>query len=219
MTNETALLWFTPTEWIAILTVVLAATGVLQTLIYGDTHRTTKVVERAYVDISHDSPGLQMGHSDIRFSVAVRNHGRTPAEVAQPVMMLQLAEHDVVLPTELPYGHPPSTPPSAFLMPSETFHRWELRPQFPADVVQMLQTGERILWLIGYVDYIDRFGQRYRSGYARRYIPTPLPNTVNNLVFELQPGYNYDVAIGADGQPCVTVAQQWAQHRSNMGLT
>jgi hypothetical protein len=65
---------------------------------------------------------------------------------------------------------------------------------------------------IRYVDYIDQFGKRHRSGYGRLYyhwaeIKGPQPNdpgvpsrqaveqrymTRNNLVFMTQAGYNYD---------------------------
>jgi hypothetical protein len=84
-------------------------------------------------------------------------------------------------------------------MPSDTFNQWELRPLFPPDVMQMIASGARTLWLIGYIDYADKFDRTHRGGFARRYIPTPLPGTVNNLVFELTPGYNYDWEIDEHG--------------------
>ena len=46
--------------------------------------------------------------------------------------------------------------------------------------------------LLTYVDYRDAFGDRYRSGYARRYVPAA---AANNLVFETTEGYNYDRAL------------------------
>ena len=49
------------------------------------------------------------------------------------------------------------------------------------------------LYLIGYVDYIDQFGQRHRGGYARMYKPlTVLLQNQNNLFYVIQEGYNYD---------------------------
>lgn len=47
--------------------------------------------------------------------------------------------------------------------------------------------NERHLWLIGYVDYFDKFGDRHRSGSARKYIPLPLLGSPNNLVFTTEP--------------------------------
>jgi hypothetical protein len=170
-----------------------------------DTLATNKIIERAYVDISHDQPGLMMKGHSIRFSLAVKNHGRTPAYVSNPQMTLVLQESDAGV--RLPrsprdvYGQPKRSDMSAFLMPNEAFHSWELRPQFPRDVIRQLRTRDRTLWLIGFLDYIDQFGRSHRAGYARRYIPTPLAGTRNNLVFELQPGYNYDVEIDEEGHP------------------
>jgi hypothetical protein len=57
--------------------------------------------------------------------------------------------------------------------------------------------------LIGFVDYIDQFGQRYRGGYARIYYPMiDIKNdrykseaeyaARNNLGVVAQEGYNYD---------------------------
>ncbi len=45
--------------------------------------------------------------------------------------------------------------------------------------------------LIGYVDYLDKFGGRHRGGYARKFAPE-LDGTDNNLIFVDQTGYNYD---------------------------
>jgi hypothetical protein len=185
-----------PILWV---TVAIAFFAFWQVRVYRQMRDHTQIVERAYVDISHDPPGLQMGN-DIRFSVAVKNHGRTPTDVTPPVMFLALEEGDE-LPDTPPYGAPTSAATSAFLMPNEAFHQWELRPQFPATDVAMINTGQRHLWLIGYVDYVDKFGHRHRSGYARKYIPTPLPGTQNNLVFITKPGYNYDIEIDEQGHP------------------
>ena len=45
--------------------------------------------------------------------------------------------------------------------------------------------------VIGYVDYIDKFGQKHRSGYARQYDPG-VELGGNNLPFVRKAGYNYD---------------------------
>jgi hypothetical protein len=185
---------------IVLLTIVLAGIGIAQWRATDTANRHTLVTERAYVDISHAPPGLEMNPGDIRFSVQVKNHGRTPARVTRPVMFLQLAEADS-MPEQPEYGTPASGPISAFLMPDETFNQWELRPPFPPDIVAMINNGQRHLWLIGYVDYIDKFDQRHRSGYARKYIHPPLPGSTNNLVFTTQPGYNFDIEINENGQP------------------
>ena len=70
--------------------------------------------------------------------------------------------------------------------------------------------GGMAIYVIGYVDYIDRFGIRHRCGYGRRYEPAIDDKTSpayytetgefrledyekrSNLPFILQAGYNYD---------------------------
>jgi hypothetical protein len=64
-----------------------------------------------------------------------------------------------------------------------------------------------VLYAVGYVDYTDAFGRRYRPGYARQYKPKrDIWNPVvyptsesyhgrSNLVFVTQEGYNYDRPI------------------------
>jgi len=50
-----------------------------------------------------------------------------------------------------------------------------------------IQDGTKILYLIGYVDYSDKFGNKHRGGYARQYI-----YRTSDLQFVAQEGYNYD---------------------------
>jgi hypothetical protein len=190
------------TGLIALFTGGLIVVGYLQWRTYEATLQNTRTIERAYVDISHDQPGLNISPHQITFSLAVKNHGRTPANVARPVMFLALAETgdfptepERALTEHPSYGTPAVSPMGYFLMPGESFHSWELRPSFPQDVLAGLQDSTRTLWLIGFVDYIDHFGRTHRAGYARRYIHAPLPGTSNNLVFELKPGYNYDIDL------------------------
>jgi hypothetical protein len=67
------------------------------------------------------------------------------------------------------------------------------------------------LFVFGYVDYVDKFGARHRSGYARLHdirIDDPghwdggkVPEKRNNLPFVTKPGYNYDIEIDENGQP------------------
>jgi hypothetical protein len=190
----------TATEWVAMLTVVLAGMAVVQALIYYAIHRTTQRVERAYVDLSHDPPGLRMHAHSIRFSIAIKNHGKTPADVTGAKMFVALAEGGARFPATPIYETPVRAKTAAFLMPGEAIHQWELRPQFPRADIKRIKNGERLLWLVGYVDYTDQFGRFYRSGYARRYIPKPLPGTKNNLVFETTPGHNFDMETDAIGR-------------------
>ena len=51
---------------------------------------------------------------------------------------------------------------------------------FPLAEFQQVLLGQLTLYLFGYVDYIDAFGQRHRGGYARLFMPE---QKENNLVF------------------------------------
>jgi len=166
-----------------------------------DTAQAMVLAERAWIDISHQQPGLQITPQFMRFSVVVKNHGRTPAQASNPKMFFQLAEVGAPLPTVPIYGRPPREVPITVVMPAESFFLWQNWNPFPEDVMGMIQSGQRILWLLGFVDYFDIFGRSYRSGYCRRYIPTPLPGSTNNLVYELVTNYNYDVEIDENGNP------------------
>ncbi len=60
---------------------------------------------------------------------------------------------------------------------------------FHTDILPMPSEGEgEELWLYGYVDYTDEFGQDHRGGYARVY----REGKGNNLFFVGKTGWNYD---------------------------
>jgi hypothetical protein len=115
---------------------------------------------------------------------------------------------DVVLPVsaKLPpkpdYTPPPDwQQPKAFLVTNDTFsftRRWGVFQGIE------LPNPTHEVYAIGYVDYEDAFGRRYRSGYARQYKPLrniggasifPTEESRSNLVFVTQEGYNYDICL------------------------
>ncbi len=57
------------------------------------------------------------------------------------------------------------------------------------------------LWLYGFVDYTDEFGQDHRGGYARVYSDALAGRSdeMNNLVFVDKAGWNYDSPRLPDG--------------------
>ena len=157
------------------------------------TLRTNKDIERAYLDMAHtedalvtiqqDASGREMG-----VKICVRNMGHTPCTVTRVVVNEYLGTRP--LPPDPPY--PRGTPPeqAAFLVPTKRFYtplRFFLSSHDFADIV----TGTKTLWIIGYVDYTDHFGQEHRRGYTRRFSPLE----PHNLSFEMSPGYNYDRRI------------------------
>jgi hypothetical protein len=67
----------------------------------------------------------------------------------------------------------------------------------PAETFENLRRdGTRLkLWLVGYVDYTDRFQRRFRNYYTRQ------STERNNLLIETQDGYNTEISLRRDGRP------------------
>lgn len=128
--------------------------------------------------------------------VQVTNCGSTPARVTDVrlrFLSLPVAER---LPAVPDYGAQPKAAPHFFLVGNDHF--------FHTDWVNIGATAKAAkdgavqMWVLGYVDYIDTFGQRHRSGYARVYNHTLdvgrcAPGELRtNLEFVTQDSYNYD---------------------------
>ena len=164
-------------------------------------------VERAYVKISHPSPGIRQLNSDgnIWLTVSIKNYGRTPATVTNVV----------IKPIVVRYGDPLQPQPDytvrhedperhAFLVSDDEFFL-RLTYRITPDEMSQVKARSSVLYMIGYVDYTDQFGQHHRGGYGREYRPGFDDRTRyktdeefaqrNNLLVVAQEGYNYDEAI------------------------
>jgi hypothetical protein len=177
---------------IALLALVQAGIYGVQAYIYAGIRKDTRSIERAYVDLSHAPPGLQIDPPQgdtqtLHCRIVLKNHGRTPADIL--AVSLRLFTH-TELPAQPPYDA--SVPMRYTVMPGETVN-WTNPFPMPTAEVQRVDANTRTLWIVGYVDYRDRFGQAHRNGYARRYLAQP----GNNLVFEIASDYNYDVDLRA----------------------
>lgn len=170
-------------------------------IISGNQNRTSHAIERAYITMSHTPPGVVFKHEGtpeqaIRVQVYVSNSGNTPAEVTEAVLDRLIV---AALPLTPKYDR---TPPleAGFLVKDKGFYferLWKVSDQQLADI----RSGRIVLWILGYVDYLDRFDQRHRAGYARKFDPTldakydrddvPVKDR-SNLPFETRPGFNYD---------------------------
>jgi hypothetical protein len=160
-------------------------------------------VERAYVKISHPSPGIRQVNSDgsIWLAVSIKNYGRTPARVTDVVIKPVVVRHSQSLPTMPDYTMRHEDPkPQAFLISGDEFF---LRRSYRITPDEMSKVKDRgcVLYIIGYVDYIDQFDQHHRGGYGREYRPTIDDKARykteeefaqrNNLIVVAQEGYNY----------------------------
>lgn len=119
----------------------------------------------------------------------IRNVGRTPATITDVVLDVSVLNENESLAAILKYPvNAPELAPENFLY-ADGFFFTERR--FPVSSVDMddIQTRKKTLILFGYVDYIDQFGRRHRSGYARQYNPS---DKNGNLYIAIKRGYNYD---------------------------
>ena len=199
--------WSIRTGWImAALTAVLIGLGVLQYRIYNAQLATTQEIERAYIKMAHspnppapgDNPNGGRLHflrhpdnsptTDVWFKYGIKNRGRTPCNVLGGGVW-HVTSND---PVQAPQWTTPDTPPirvdPTFLVPDmAVFDKRALT--LDADLVEKIRVGAgRYLWLIGYVDYRDRFQRVHRAGYGRFY-----DHIAMDLVFDqTTAAMNYD---------------------------
>lgn len=148
---------------------------------------TSRMAERAYVNMSHVPPGITFPASDkIEAVVQIKNNGRTPANITAAVLTFWT---ELELPEQPPY--PREAEGGGFSLPRGDHYFKRHAKTIPLLRLSEVRTGKRPAWLLGYVDYIDTFDRRHRAGYARRYDPRP-EALENNLPFETTGGYNYD---------------------------
>ena len=162
-----------------------------------------KVIERAYVKMSHHPPGLDL-LMDGRWKVRLRieNLGRTPARITSVMIGGKIYSWEDPLPKTPDYSVAKERPGKAFLVPNDFVETTMEEKLESPDMVKDVQALQKKLLIIAYVDYIDQFGKRHRGGYGRLYSwPHDNPEhyehpehfaTRSNLVFLDEPGYNYD---------------------------
>jgi hypothetical protein len=211
--------WWTiaPTIAVAAFTLGLLVFTGFQVHIYYQIRDHEMIVERAWISITHQPPGVEITETSVtaageeafggwhnavlRFEI--RNSGNTPARITDISM-----GHHISTPDQPP---PPPTGPGtrehAFLLKDGALSD---KREFKIKHTEREQLRLTLrLWLLGYVDYIDAFNVRRRAGYARFYDQSiddaarprgqvALPDEEdrwkrrNNLQFETRVGYNYD---------------------------
>lgn len=166
-----------------------------------------RIIERAYVKLSHVLPGMQFHEvHTVQWWVPLQvgNFGRTPARIT----------HTVICFRYLPGSNDPAPVPpdyfherqdrleGAFLLPNDKAFL-SLQGRFK-DINEegLIREGHGRFLIYGYVDYIDQFEQRHRAGYGREYnhalddpdeyaSPSDFEKR-SNLPFIPETGYNYD---------------------------
>jgi hypothetical protein len=172
--------------------------------------RAFRTSERAYVKMSHAPPGLRKVEDQpgiYVIEVVVSNFGRTPAIVTDALIKKLPLPFGQKLDPEPNYTPDPGehVPPQAFLVKDDhfSFHRrWVIGTGVERPAPKQDPAIE--FYALGYVDYTDSFGKRYRAGYARRYksdrnIPDPevypteeAYHRRSNLMIVGGERYNYD---------------------------
>jgi hypothetical protein len=152
--------------------------------------RSTHASERAYIKLSPKPPGLQFGtNGNATIATEIKNFGRTPGSVTYCSLWLRMKLRADDFPANPAYGDTPDANiPRVFLVTNDsvgvvnTLHIGE-------DSIKALHDGNADLLAVGYVDYMDQFGGRYRGGFARIFSPAV---DGNNLIVFTRRGYNYD---------------------------
>lgn len=174
--------------------------GSTNTLVSG-ADQTAKHELRAYLKLSHVSPGLELDNmGGVRVQLRVKNFGKTPARV-NDVRMNVLYLPDIA---SLPIAPPPIDKPEdvmAFLVQEEELFFWHYRVPGDTVVANLKNTvGTLLVW--GYVDYTDAFNERHLAGYGRTYnrskdVREPTQSSESykdrsNLDLVTKADYNYD---------------------------
>ena len=189
----------------ALATLLIAA---FTAVLWWATERTAQnftVTERAYVKMSHASPGLifDEAHECVWVALEIKNSGKTPATITDVVVEFVQLPKDKSLPEVPVYTKLKNHMVSEGFLVAQDFY-YATRPfSFKPIYRPVVTSGEERLWVYGYVDYRDQFGVCHRAGYARLYSPheddkNGYPpdgdaySKRSNLVFPPLRGWNYD---------------------------
>lgn len=165
----------------------------------------SRASERAYVTMSHEAPGVVFeteGKSSL--TIKIKNYGRTPAKVTDTLLKPVILPPSEKLPPKPNYMRDREEnleSPKAFLVRDDCFIVTEYFDTKEQTVA--IQEGTAILYLIGYVDYVDAFDKRHRGGYARKYV---LSDKINNLKLVPDSAYTYD------RERAIGEGNDWPQH-------
>src|SRR5262249_8502167 len=122
-----------------------------------------------YVTMSHYPPGLDFSEPDyVWITVKIHNYGRTPADVLGGTISLFLSEeHDRPPASVEPARSYSGVPPVMLVTGDHVDFRTLL--SLSSDELQSVRAGDNHLWVVGHVDYLDRFKGKHRAGYARHF--------------------------------------------------
>ena len=167
--------------------------------------KSVMLAERAYIKMSHRKPGFVFVSKNpfAWLTSQIKNYGNTPGEITDALMSIAILPSLEALPDVPPYARAENHPvgSQAFLVSGE-----ELGIPFPFRIgrqaISEIENATKLLFVFGYVDYVDAFKAPRRAGYGRIYAPQ---NDIranfrsnedfegrNNLVYISKRNYNYD---------------------------
>jgi hypothetical protein len=203
--TDRGLLWFTAV--LAISTLVLMAVTAGLVFFAREQIKDARVVQRAYVRMSHTPPGLRIDEKVVHVEMGIKNFGQTPAMVTDVLLKLKDFPTGTPLPDQPDYSVPRKEKAErGFLVAGDEFfirQPFDISDSLRQELEKWQGLASRVsspqeigvrpkptvnVYLYGYVDYIDKFGDRQRAGYARFYHPFD----DNNLIFTGRDRYNYD---------------------------
>lgn len=177
--------------YVALFTGLLAIIAFQQRSIIARQVNSLEAAERAYVRMSHTSPGINPTNRKVQ--IEIKNVGRTPADVMGVRLGPLVVDAGERLPSPPPYSLTENMlAAQSFVASGDYFFVRHGIPISDSDWVA-IQARQKDLYIFGLVEYVDRFGKWHRAGYARRYAPDREPN---NLAFVgLSGTYTYDIEI------------------------
>jgi hypothetical protein len=159
-----------PIVWLTLGLLVLAAA---QVAVYCSQLETTRIIERAYVDMS-PAPGRpipKVGQS-IDVLIKIKNYGKTPAMVVAVALKARIQSS--ALPEHFPDMHP-EEPVRFHIQPGDTVAwspDYKLSAPLTSQQVSSLKDGTLSLWILGWVEYEDKFKKTRRHLFTRKYRPS-----------------------------------------------
>ena len=208
--TERGLLWFTAMLAVATIALVVATVGLV---FFAKTQiEDSRINQRAYVRMSHGPPGIDVKVNTglLYINMGIKNFGNTPANITDIMFkVVVMSPKNAPLPTIPDYSSDRTVFPKAFLVSQEEFFIFHILRIAPEEIISV-RDWSADLYIIGFVDYIDKFGDRHRGGYARKYAVgrDDRPSYEfdeqfakrNNLIFVTEAGYNYDgLRISGEG--------------------
>jgi hypothetical protein len=181
---------------VTLFTLCLVFVGFLQYWVYKKQYESFKIKERAYVRMNHLEPGIKWFEDcGIVLMFSIKNVGNTPADVTDILVKPVVLGAGKSLESVPVYQRQRSVMSFHTILYNEdsfSYSNPELLNLGDKKIKDAIDLGEKDLYIVGYVDYSDKFGGKYRSGYARKYSPGLNKEGKDNLVFINQDGYNYD---------------------------